>query len=261
MMRLIASDRVAASYMLPRIADVIVFAPGLRTPRIVMPVSSSPSGVVQRWPGWMITCGGVAGSSATTYGSGPRRIATSPRPSRTGSPASGTIDAAPRTTADGQAIYSAPDTQRVTIAAGATGAATVTYAPFELTYQTVVSGLTSPTFLTAPAGDARLFVVEQGGRVMEVLDGQKLDTPFLDIARDVRSGGEQGLLSMAFAPDYATSGRFYVYFTAPRAGDSTGSVIRWNTTAPAKNSSPRFMSITPMPPWKMKPIRNSGLGQ
>ncbi|MEA2458515.1 MAG: hypothetical protein QOC95_1487, partial [Thermoleophilaceae bacterium] len=49
--------------------------------------------------------------------------------------------------------------------------------------------------------------------------------PFLDISSRVKSGGEQGLLSMAFAPDYATSGRFYVYFTAPRPGDSGGSVI------------------------------------
>jgi Glucose / Sorbosone dehydrogenase len=91
---------------------------------------------------------------------------------------------------------------------------------------TTVGSFTAPVYVTAPPADPhRLFVVEQAGRVMEVLDGQKLDTPFLDISRDVRSGGEQGLLSMAFAPDYATSGRFYVYFTAPRAGDSSGSVI------------------------------------
>jgi hypothetical protein len=70
-----------------------------------------------------------------------------------------------------------------------------------------------------------LFVVEQGGRIMEVRDGQKLATPFLDISSDVRAGGEQGLLSMAFAPDYATSRKFYVYYTAPRAGDSGGSVL------------------------------------
>ena len=57
------------------------------------------------------------------------------------------------------------------------------------------------------------FVVEQGGRIMVVRDGRKLGTPFLDISSQVTSGGEQGLLSMAFAPDYASSGRFYVYFT------------------------------------------------
>jgi glucose/arabinose dehydrogenase len=91
---------------------------------------------------------------------------------------------------------------------------------------TEVGTFTSPVYVTAPPGDPhRVFVVEQAGKIIEVLDGQKLATPFLDISGDVRSGGEQGLLSMAFAPDYATSGRFYVYYTAPRAGDSSGSVI------------------------------------
>ncbi|MEA2410947.1 MAG: hypothetical protein QOC77_1508 [Thermoleophilaceae bacterium] len=97
-----------------------------------------------------------------------------------------------------------------------------------------VGTFTSPVYVTAPPGDAhRIFVVEQAGRIMEVLDGQKLDTPFLDITGDVRSGGEQGLLSMAFAPDYATSGRYYVYYTAPRPGDSGGSVITVEEFSPA----------------------------
>jgi glucose/arabinose dehydrogenase len=73
----------------------------------------------------------------------------------------------------------------------------------------------SPVFVTAPPGEGRVqFVVEQGGRIMVVRDGRKLGTPFLDISGQVLSGGEQGLLSMAFAPDYASSGLFYVYFTA-----------------------------------------------
>src|SRR6188472_820949 len=72
----------------------------------------------------------------------------------------------------------------------------------------------APVFVTAPPKDRRVqFVVEQGGRIMVVRDGRKLAPPFLDIAGQVTSGGEQGLLSMAFAPDYAASGRFYVYFT------------------------------------------------
>ncbi len=91
-----------------------------------------------------------------------------------------------------------------------------------------------PVYVTAPPGDPhRLFVVEQRGHIMEVRDGQKLDTPFLDITGSVRSGGEQGLLSMAFAPHYATSGRYYVYYTAPRAGDSGGSVITVEEFSPA----------------------------
>jgi len=77
----------------------------------------------------------------------------------------------------------------------------------------------SPVYVTSPPGDAsRLFVVEQGGRVRIVRGGRTLSDPFLDIRSQVTAGGEQGLLSIAFAPDYATSGRFYVYFT-DRSGD------------------------------------------
>jgi glucose/arabinose dehydrogenase len=72
----------------------------------------------------------------------------------------------------------------------------------------------APTYLTAPPGDRRrLFVVEQAGTVRVVRDGRKLATPFLDLRSDVQAGGERGLLSMAFAPEYATSGLFWVYFT------------------------------------------------
>ncbi len=72
----------------------------------------------------------------------------------------------------------------------------------------------APLYVTAPPGDERrVFVVQQGGRIMVVRGGRKLRTPFLDITSQVLSGGEQGLLSMAFAPDYAQSRRFYVYFT------------------------------------------------
>jgi len=82
-----------------------------------------------------------------------------------------------------------------------------------------VGSFVAPLFVTSPPGDrARQFVVEQGGRVVVVRDGRKLGTPFLDIRGQVTSGGEQGLLSLAFAPDYADSGRFYVYFT-DNAGD------------------------------------------
>jgi len=77
-----------------------------------------------------------------------------------------------------------------------------------------VADFSSPVYLTSPPGDRRRqFVVEQEGRVMIVRDGRKLGAPFLDIRGQVTAGGEQGLLSIAFAPDYAQSGRFYVYFT------------------------------------------------
>jgi glucose/arabinose dehydrogenase len=73
-----------------------------------------------------------------------------------------------------------------------------------------------PTYLTAPRGDTRRFVVERSGRIVIVKGGRVLDEPFLDISGQVSTGGESGLLSMAFAPDYAESGRFYVYYTDQR---------------------------------------------
>jgi glucose/arabinose dehydrogenase len=72
-----------------------------------------------------------------------------------------------------------------------------------------------PVYVTAPPGDRRrVFVVEQGGRVIVMRDGRKVDRPFLDVSDRISAGGERGLLSLAFAPDYASSGRFYVYYTA-----------------------------------------------
>jgi glucose/arabinose dehydrogenase len=71
-----------------------------------------------------------------------------------------------------------------------------------------------PVYVTAPRGDRhRVFVVEQAGRIEVVKDGQTLARPFLDIRGIVHQDGEMGLLSMAFAPDYATSRRFYVFYT------------------------------------------------
>jgi glucose/arabinose dehydrogenase len=83
-----------------------------------------------------------------------------------------------------------------------------------------VGSFSSPIFVTAPPGDRRrLFVVERAGRIRTILDGHKLRQAFLDIHTEVRTDSERGLLSMAFAPDYARSGRFYVYFT-----DQTGDI-------------------------------------
>ena len=75
-----------------------------------------------------------------------------------------------------------------------------------------IGRFSSPVYVTSPPQDRqRVFVVEQAGRIMVVSGGRK--RTFLDIRGQVTSGGEQGLLSVAFAPDYASSGRFYVYFT------------------------------------------------
>ncbi|HEX2116113.1 MAG TPA: PQQ-dependent sugar dehydrogenase [Alphaproteobacteria bacterium] len=80
----------------------------------------------------------------------------------------------------------------------------------------VAAGLASPLFAAAPPGDAtRLFIVERGGQI-EILDlatGRIQPSPFLDLSTQVATAGEQGLLGLAFDPDFATNGRFYVNLT------------------------------------------------
>ena len=83
----------------------------------------------------------------------------------------------------------------------------------------VARGLDAPLFLTSPPGDpTRAFVVEQGGRIRIIRNDALLPTPFLDISSRIASGGERGLLGLAFHPQYATNGRFVVYYTNT-AGD------------------------------------------
>jgi glucose/arabinose dehydrogenase len=77
-----------------------------------------------------------------------------------------------------------------------------------------IGSFDSPVYVTSPPKDAgRLFVVEQGGKVIVVKGGKPLGTPFLDVSDKITTGAEQGLLSIAFPPDYAASGLFYVFYT------------------------------------------------
>jgi glucose/arabinose dehydrogenase len=82
-----------------------------------------------------------------------------------------------------------------------------------LTLRRLTADLSFPVALTAPAGDARLFVVEKGGRIRIFEHDTLRATPFLDISALVSTGSEQGLLGLAFHPDYATNGRFFVDYT------------------------------------------------
>ena len=95
-----------------------------------------------------------------------------------------------------------------------------------LTTVRVATGFRLPIDLQAPPGDrARLFVVEQGGRIRILRAGAIVEPPFLDISGRIRSGGEQGLLGLAFHPRYAETGRFYVNYT-DRSGDTHISEFR-----------------------------------
>lgn len=77
----------------------------------------------------------------------------------------------------------------------------------------VASGLTTPILVTAPPGDSRLFIVEKNGRIRIVANGVLRSEPFLDLRGRVSTGSEQGLLGLAFHPDFATTRLFHVNFT------------------------------------------------
>jgi glucose/arabinose dehydrogenase len=89
--------------------------------------------------------------------------------------------------------------------------------PLSLALAPFASGLASPTFLTAPAGDTRQFIAERAGRILVMQNGTLLSQPFLDLRADTDVTGEGGLLSIAFDPGYASNGRLYVYRTLPGA--------------------------------------------
>jgi glucose/arabinose dehydrogenase len=91
----------------------------------------------------------------------------------------------------------------------------------------------TPVYVSAPPGDTRrIFVVEQGGTIRVITGGQRVARPFLDLRAKVINGGEQGLLSIAFAPDYAKSRRFYVNYT-DRAG--TQSVVEYRRSKASRD--------------------------
>jgi glucose/arabinose dehydrogenase len=99
-------------------------------------------------------------------------------------------------------------------------AALAVSAPSALHLQPVAEGLASPTYVTAAPGEpGNLYVVEQPGTIRVLAGGRVRATPFLDIRSRVRSGGERGLLSVAFDPGYRRNHLFYVDYT-DRNGDT-----------------------------------------
>ena len=88
-----------------------------------------------------------------------------------------------------------------------------------ITLKRVAEGLKNPVHLThAKDGTGRLFVVEQAGLIRVVKGGTLLKRPFLDIRDRIRSGGEKGLLSVAFHPHFRENGRLFVNYTSSLGG-------------------------------------------
>ena len=105
----------------------------------------------------------------------------------------------------------------------------------------------SPTYVAAAPGFPKLlFVVEQAGRVIVMRNGRRLRRPFLDIRGLVGDGGERGLLSIAFPPDYASSGSLYVYYT-DNAGNIRVDEFRRRSATRAARGSRRTVIEIPHP--------------
>jgi hypothetical protein len=102
---------------------------------------------------------------------------------------------------------------------------------------TVASGLQSPVFAgNAGDGSNRLFIVEQGGIIRVLQPGATSPTVFLDIGAKVVAGGERGLLGLAFHPQYASNGRFFVSYT--RAGDGAIVIAEYKVSTNLDVASP-----------------------
>lgn len=109
----------------------------------------------------------------------------------------------------------------------------------------VASGLAAPTDIAhAGDGSGRLFIVEKAGRVRILRQGAVLPAPFLDIvARVNSSGGEQGLLGIAFPPDYARKGYFYVNYIDRSGGAGQTVIARYRITGNADMADPASEQI------------------
>ncbi|MGI9040445.1 MAG: PQQ-dependent sugar dehydrogenase [Gemmatimonadales bacterium] len=124
-----------------------------------------------------------------------------------------------------------------------------------LALQEVASGLSFPLYLTTPPADTgRLFVVEKGGAIRLVKGGGILPTPFLDLSAQVSTGSEQGLLGLAFDPQYAANGRFVVHYT-DLAGDTRLSLFRVSADPDLADAATEEVLLTAEQPF---PNHNGG---
>jgi glucose/arabinose dehydrogenase len=127
----------------------------------------------------------------------------------------------------------------------AVSAAPVLASPAIATFTTAVS---LPVRVTAPAGDDRVFVVEQDGLIKVFNRNGTSRGTFLDLTALTNASGEQGLLGLAFAPDYAASGRFYVNYT-DLSGNSRVARYRVGTDRDRANSGSAQILLTVTQPY------------
>ncbi len=128
-----------------------------------------------------------------------------------------------------------------------------------ITFTLVTNGVGAPVQVTyAPGDSSRLFVVSQGGTIRIVKNGTLLGTPFLSIGTLTSDGGEQGLLSMAFDPDYATNGYFYVYYTNNIAIPGDLTLARYHVSGNPDVADPASADILLVVPHPTNANHNGG---
>lgn len=112
--------------------------------------------------------------------------------------------------------------------------------------QSFATGFTSPVEITHPANDTRLFVVEQGGFIKIVNpDGTVNATPFLTLtSATILSGGERGLLGLAFHPNFADNGYFYVNYTNTSGNTVVARYTISSTNPSVADASSAFILLT-----------------
>ena len=110
-----------------------------------------------------------------------------------------------------------------------------------LTVEQVGPGFDQPVYVTAPSNDPRLFIVEQPGTIRIIENGRLLDRAFLDIESKVRAGGEQGLLSVAFHPQYRSNGFLFVNYT-DKSGDTR--IERYTVSTDRNLADPKSAKLT-----------------
>jgi uncharacterized protein (TIGR03437 family) len=120
----------------------------------------------------------------------------------------------------------------------------------------IAGGLSQPTHIAgAGDGSGRLFVVEQRGRIRIVRNGAVSPAPFLDISERVSCCGERGLLSVAFPPGFAASGRLYAYYTN-LVGDIV--VARYQRSASTDSADPASETVLLTVPHRQFANHNGG---
>ncbi|MBA2255039.1 MAG: PQQ-dependent sugar dehydrogenase [Chloroflexi bacterium] len=188
----------------PRLKFVVAIAAGIAV------ACAGPSASPTRVP---VTSGAASPSGPTTSGGSFPSASTPAAPGTTGTgsatPATGEPSGLPTSSepgASGEPTPSAPVSQPP---------ASARLAALQLTLEPFATGLDAPVFIGhAGDGSGTVYIVEQAGRVRTAsADGTVADTPFIDLSERISAGGEQGLLGLAFHPEFPENGRFFVDYT------------------------------------------------